>query len=485
MKTKRNRFVSKAWRTPRRRTVELSALAVAVLAVVVLFVPGWAEPGASGARRGPTSADEPLPAATRRDLSARLSSRDPATFRGALVPEVAAALGEGVTASMPPAGSRIELSSRFVRIGDRGAVVATVTGPSPEQVRLHLVRSDDRWRVFTTQPVRATAQATTATTVGAATPASACTVDGSTMPVLLVHGFADSPEVWETGSPSMVQALGRVPGVFVAPPFDYSRDSLQWVDDPAIGPALAQRIDCLARASAAAHGPGRVVVVAHSMGGLALRYAASQRVGDRAVADDIARVVTIATPEDGSFLASAATELWQRAKGPNPSLLGALLRVGCGPPARADQGAPLAPLCELLSQSRTPAARAMEIGSPQLASLPQFPPSVRVDTIAGDVSLTVRVFDGPTTTLERAGDLVVGADSATDRAGGTGTTTTIGCDAPLYEPVGDVTQLAGLPPLVLLARASLYASAPSCWHLGLPQDPAVQSAVVNAIEQAR
>lgn len=496
MKTKRNGFVSKAWRTPRRRTVELSALAVAVLAVVVLFVPGWAEPGASGGRRGPTSADEPLPAATRRDLSARLSSRDPATFRGALVPEVAAALGGGVTASMPPAGSRVELSSRFVRIGDRGAVVATVTGPSPEQVRLHLVRSDGRWRVFTTQPVRATAQATTATapspttattatTVTAATPASACTVDGSAMPVLLVHGFADSPEVWETGSPSMVQVLGRVPGVFVAPPFDYSRASLQWVDDPAIGPALAQRIDCLARASAAAHGRGRVVVVAHSMGGLALRYAASQHVGDRAVADDIARVVTIATPEDGSFLASAATRLWQRAKGPNPSLLGALLRVGCGPPAHTDQGAPLAPLCQLLSQSRTPAARAMETGSPQLASLPRFPPSMRVDAIAGDVSLTVRVFGGPTTALDQAGDLVVGAGSAADRAGGTGTTTTIGCDAPLYEPVGDVTQLAGLSPLVLLARASLYASAPSCWHLGLPQDPAVQSAVVNAIEQAR
>ncbi len=504
MKTKRNGFVSKlsaaVWASPRRRPLELWALAVAALAVVVLFVPGWAEPGAGGPRRGQSAVDAPLPAATRDDLSRRLASRDPATFRGALVPAVAAALGDDVTASMLPPGSRLDLPDRFVEIGDRGAVVASITGPSPEHVRLHLVRSGGRWLVFTTEQLGATASATTSTSTTPATatasasasagtvaPATGdpCAVDGTATPVLLVHGFADSPEVWETGAPSMVQALASVPDVSVAQPFDYSRTALRWVDDPSIGPALAQRIDCLARASAAAHGPGRVIVVAHSMGGLAARFAAAQHVGDRAVADDLALVVTIGTPETGSFLASAATQLWQQAKGANPSLLGALLRVGCGPPAKPHENVPLQPLCQLLSQSRAPAARAMEVGSPQLEALPPFPSSVPVDAIAGDVSLTVRVLDGPTVALAHPGDLVVGTPSAATPAGGAGRSTTIPCAAPLYEPVGDVTKLAGLQPLVLLARASLYASAPPCWHLGLPQDPVVQAAVERAIAGSR
>ncbi len=62
---------------------------------------------------------------------------------------------------------------------------------------------------------------------------------------------------------SLVGQLQRIPGAAVFT-FYYHNYSARWVDDSHIGPALGTVIDCLYRATGE-----KVIVVAHSMGGLA------------------------------------------------------------------------------------------------------------------------------------------------------------------------------------------------------------------------
>ena len=112
----------------------------------------------------------------------------------------------------------------------------------------------------------------------------------------------------------MEEAITKgVPGVTVVTPFDYYSTAHQatgWVTDPAIGAALATDITCLASASAAQGGPGEVIIVAHSMGGLAVRCAVDQACvgqGHKAAnADQIGLVVTLGTPNLGSAFANVA-----------------------------------------------------------------------------------------------------------------------------------------------------------------------------------
>lgn len=120
---------------------------------------------------------------------------------------------------------------------------------------------------------------------------------GEVTPVLLVHGFAGGPGNFRrtlNGYPSLLATVRSIPATAVFG-FDYSDRSLRWVSDPAIGPALARAIDCLSVAYARP-----VVVVAHSMGGLAAQYAQGQVLGGGPVSDRLAGVVAIATPFDGA-----------------------------------------------------------------------------------------------------------------------------------------------------------------------------------------
>ena len=55
-----------------------------------------------------------------------------------------------------------------------------------------------------------------------------------------------------------------------------------------------------------AHTVGKVILIDHSMGGLATRYAAAQTVDGRPVWDEIGLVVTLGTPNLGSGWANAA-----------------------------------------------------------------------------------------------------------------------------------------------------------------------------------
>jgi predicted alpha/beta hydrolase family esterase len=90
--------------------------------------------------------------------------------------------------------------------------------------------------------------------------------------VLLVHGYNSGPQTWNADTRS---TYASVSGVCIDV-FDYKNWSTHWVTDSHIGPALAMRIDELASASSSGGGSGKVIIVAHSMGGLATRCALAE-----------------------------------------------------------------------------------------------------------------------------------------------------------------------------------------------------------------
>jgi pimeloyl-ACP methyl ester carboxylesterase len=105
---------------------------------------------------------------------------------------------------------------------------------------------------------------------------------GPRLPVLLVHGYVCNRGVWS----SMARALRSRGERCWAVNFEPVYGSIdRWV------PALAARIDELLAATEA----GRVVLVAHSMGGLAARAYLRRHGGAR-----VARLITIGSPHQGS-----------------------------------------------------------------------------------------------------------------------------------------------------------------------------------------
>ena len=224
---------------------------------------------------------------------------------------------------------------------------------------------------------------------------------GRSTPVLLVHGFAGGPASFRrtlNGYPSLLGTVRAIPDAAVFT-FDYSARSLQWVTDPAIGPALARAIDCLSVAYARS-----VVVVAHSMGGLAVQYAQGRTLGSGPVAARLAGVIAIGTPFDGAqFLGvdgGPSAFVFDR-------LRGAALRA-CDDPISAR---PRRTFCDLIGATDTEAVRAMRRNSPKLRALPEWDASVRVVALTGDVVFNVGAF-GASQDFG-VGDVAVGVDSAT------------------------------------------------------------------------
>jgi pimeloyl-ACP methyl ester carboxylesterase len=299
-----------------------------------------------------------------------------------------------------------------------------------------------------------------------------CADPGRNTPILFVHGLNGSPADFTGRSPSLASTLAATPGVTESF-FDYAAASNQWVTDPRIGPALARDIACLADRSKLNGGPGKVIVVAHSMGGLALRQAASDTVGTEAVATRIGLAVTIATPNTGSWIdglaggrntprpgsADATTQRYAQA-----ILNLATTICGSASPATAP-GGPLTALCGLVAEPASPAAQAMVPGSDQLSALPALPAAIPLYAVAGNIRLqTVTPLvhtrvDVPV----QVGDLLVRPDSALAEAGHPGTgsgTFTANCDM-------SVSQLTDGHPT----------GWPGCTHGGLLYDPGVSQAV--------
>lgn len=144
---------------------------------------------------------------------------------------------------------------------------------------------------------------------------------GSRLPVLLVHGLGGSNEGWE----SFLRAYERNPawrGVFKPYTFRYSTDADEVDADPAaprsipaLGAALRDGMQAFYERPAGPPHFGfagkRVVVLAHSMGGLVARsmmqehaFADGERGGQK-----VLRLVTLGTPHHGSPLMDAGLAL--------------------------------------------------------------------------------------------------------------------------------------------------------------------------------
>jgi pimeloyl-ACP methyl ester carboxylesterase len=309
---------------------------------------------------------------------------------------------------------------------------------------------------------------------------------GSNTPVLLVHGFHEPPTgpsgVWTSGTPSMEDAITQIPGVKVVTPFDYystANSATNWVASPAIGAALASDILCLAHASSINGGSGKVIIVAHSMGGLAVRCAVDAACVNRentgtswpaASVSQIALVVTLGTPNLGSTLAQKTVPLFDSA------------------------------LCEEISAcsqfaaqmaGNSAAAAALQQGSPELNPVyPQpdanmlkpLPTSIPLYALAGKITLSTSLFgsspfDIPITDI---GDIAVPVNSAlaeappsTARSGSVSGSTTVNCGT---IPIDSLNIFGAV-------NGSLHTGIPylTCWHLTETTDPTWQADVITAI----
>jgi pimeloyl-ACP methyl ester carboxylesterase len=278
---------------------------------------------------------------------------------------------------------------------------------------------------------------------------------GKKLPVVLVHGLWSSKSLW--GDPerdyttnSMASAINHLLPAYVVL-FDYSEVNSEWVDNPAIGPRLARTISCLAAASRAAGGPGKVVAIGHSMGGLAIRYASGVKVDGRRVSLDIGMVATIGTPNLGSLLANV---------GADP------LRWFCKPWQTVTHFSPDSP-CDLL------ALQGLAKWSDQLAKLDWLPSNIPVYAFAGDLTIHYGYFYA-LHTFDTDSDFVVGKKSALwgnahpEQGGGA---KTLSCDirADLFD--AEIGGAAGTLNL------------PTCLHTVLPHNQDVILGTVNAIKK--
>lgn len=279
---------------------------------------------------------------------------------------------------------------------------------------------------------------------------------------------------------SLIGQLQRVPGAAVFT-FDYHEHSARWVDDEHIGPALGTAIDCLHRATGE-----EVVVVAHSMGGLATRYALSTGDGR---ADRVSTVITFGTPNTGSLLAllaGAALDV-----GAEVDRVLALLRLVlslCG--TASSESLRTGTACDVLGPPvralHSEAGRALRLGSPQLAALKPFPSGVDVHALAGETTFTVpRLgwFALPwDTDRVPVGDMIVTAGSATH---GADTTTTARCGYQLnvVRGLADRIGLAlGTTAVGDVAAGPLSSFAGPCYHGNLMRTVQLTNEAVGILD---
>lgn len=130
--------------------------------------------------------------------------------------------------------------------------------------------------------------------------------DPATLPVLLVHGYMCNSGIWAT-----MQRFLASRGVAS---FTHDLEPL-YADIDAYVAGLERRIEAVCAAS----GAPRLVVVAHSMGGLAARAYLRARGGAR-----VARLVTLGTPHHGTLLARAGIGTNCRQMQPGSDWLAAL-----------------------------------------------------------------------------------------------------------------------------------------------------------------
>jgi pimeloyl-ACP methyl ester carboxylesterase len=289
---------------------------------------------------------------------------------------------------------------------------------------------------------------------------------GRYVPIVMVHGWtskgthdrartgtfsrlidlSQDPAHKPSAQRSLVGQLQRIQGAAVFT-FDYHTYSARWVTDDHLGPALGRAIDCLHEKSGE-----KVIVVAHSMGGLIARYALAEPVaGGAARAKRVSTVVTFGTPQEGSLIALLADGVLDAGTASGNRALAAmrLILSYCG--TLTTQRFETGTLCDILpgflKAFRTDAGRALKVGSIELGDLDAFPADVTVlDALAGETTLKtdmgwfgVRLDDDRAAGDIDVGDVIVMSSSATH---GTRLSKTAACSYQLSAARGAGEQVA-------------------------------------------
>lgn len=204
-------------------------------------------------------------------------------------------------------------------------------------------------------------------------------------PVVFVHGWTGDPM-----TDSARKLSDQLDGKISTYTFDYGRWSSHWAADPRIAPCLAAYLGQVSAAHREAGGDGRLIVVAHSMGGLALRYALTPE-----LAKVVPHVITFGTPQLGSPWGG----------GGGPSRLVEVLQQALGkdlPPADGRDGGKC--LAEHTKGAGLP---------PGCGDLPPWlPGGVTLTQIGGDATVNRTFFGWTAYSIPLASDGVVPLSSA-------------------------------------------------------------------------
>jgi pimeloyl-ACP methyl ester carboxylesterase len=264
------------------------------------------------------------------------------------------------------------------------------------------------------------------------------------VPVIFVHGINSDAGMWN--AKSAAGQIVQMPGV-TAWTFDYGHESLDWVTNSSIGPSLADAISCLAKASGHS-----VIIVAHSMGGLAVQYAIGE-LGSPA-SGHVAEVITLGTPYAGSDVLTIAEDVVNGGlfylDNPTVAFVEALLSVCAGVATNTDINP-----CWLASAVRAPVGAALESGSPEIRQLPAWPASLPVLDMAGNMDVFIGINN--TGFHVHPGDGAVTMSSATD-----------------HDTKGKPYELSCSTNLAAMFGAP-------CFHTSLPYDKQIIAAVDGAI----
>lgn len=305
-------------------------------------------------------------------------------------------------------------------------------------------------------------------------------------PVVMIHGITGSAEEWtqpivkrvnhlvDPLDRSLVEQINGIDGA-VSYTFDYHDNSLRWVTHPAVGEAFGSAIDCLY-----ARFDKPVVVVAHSMGGLATRWVANSvgPLGPRS--EQIGLVVTLGTPYEGSDTLAIAQDILNGVS-VGPALAGnvtvpliRLLLHTCGTISTIDVESCPIPLLNVIDSD---AGQALRAGSQQLRALQPWPDNIAVHALAGSIIVhdpeslkkPFGLFYTPfTDTTINIGDIAVSASSATADAD---TTRNWECDYTLDTVDSAADNIGSIIGLVPLAERSdlLYTGLwdSGCYHSAL------------------